>query len=75
MCIPPSHAIGRDKESRHLLQMKSHPAQNPGMEEQRKLSEYECVLKPNKPQPVSNMDIRSILGELYRIVPQKHDCS
>lgn len=55
--------------------MKSHPAQNPGMEEKQKLSEYEYVLKPSEPQPVSNTDIRSILGELYLIAPQKHDYS
>lgn len=66
------HVIGRDKESRCLPQMNSHPAQNHGMEEKaiksrekkQKLSKYECVLKPSEPQPMSNLDTGSMLGEL-----------
>lgn len=71
LCVPPSHVIGRDKESRCLPQMNSHPAQNPGMEEKarksrekkQKLSKCECVLKPSEPQPMSNPDSRSMFGE------------
>lgn len=59
-CVPPSHVVGRDKESRHLTLMNSHPTQHPGQERKpeksgrrsRKVWEgnfpnTECVLKPS----------------------------
>lgn len=60
LCIFPSNATGRDKASRHLPQMNSHPAQNPGLEDKAKragrrsrevleenFQSMECVLKPS----------------------------
>lgn len=77
LCIFPLNTTGRGKASRHLPQMNSHPAQNPGLEDKAKragrrsrevfggkLSKYGVCPQAKLATANFNLDVRKFLGSI-----------